>query len=515
MNAEWLANVNGQEYGPYTWKQMLQMAAEGRVPADLPVKRVSDKKWFTAKQVPGLVRPAKPVAPAANPAPGRAAKDDSKLKRAKPLAAAANSVAPPPPSPPPPPPPPTAQAGALGLPVIVADARRAATSPSAATQPAVHVPRRRTSRLMLVGVLGSVAAAVLVAGGAVIWMVWLGGGAAALSDQVVAAAQQKAESGKRASRAPASSTSSGEAPDEKTEEASGSGPTKAELAAQAKTVKSISTWQSMAGVKSFGVSNASLHVTRVWRTESAGEKDKKSGGPYICVEVSIRNKSRSPLRYKGWNSYAESGAILADESNAVLPLVPVEKTPDLTRLTRTSIPGGGAVTELLVFDAPASEDEVLHLVLPYEVFYSNVRPPYRAIEVTPDVMGVDLTETAAATPPAADAARSPKVTAGAGPASTEPAEVEVPPTSSPGAKPATKDGKPASLRDMINSEPGAPARPDDPPAEKGKMETEKDGSKKGEKPQTPKKPENPFEPKGDNPLDPLSVVPKEEKKDEP
>ena len=90
MKAEWLANVDGQEYGPFTWQQMLQMAAEGRVPAELPVKRVQDKKWYKAAQVPGLLAPAKTASAAATPAASAKKKDDSShLKRAKPLQATA------------------------------------------------------------------------------------------------------------------------------------------------------------------------------------------------------------------------------------------------------------------------------------------------------------------------------------------------------------------------------------------------------------------------------------------
>ncbi|HUE71818.1 MAG TPA: hypothetical protein VMP01_13110, partial [Pirellulaceae bacterium] len=281
------------------------------------------------------------------------------------------------------------------------------------------------------------------------------------------------------------------------------GPTQAELAAQEKTVKSISSWHSVAGVKSFGVSNASLQVARVWRLDP-DDDEKKTVGPFVCVEVTIRNKSRSPLVYKGWNSFGDNGAILADENDQVLPLVPVEKTPDLTRLTRTSVPGGGSVTELLVFAAPASEEEVLHLVLPYSVFYSNVRPPHRALELTPDMMGVDLAVGSQPTgPEPAEAAEPPDA-----------AEADSAPAASADKPKAKEPSQPKSLRDMINSEPGPPARPDDMPDEKNgkgnKNKKPKGKEAKEDEPAKPKDSENPFEPKGANPLDPLSVVPKDE-----
>jgi hypothetical protein len=387
--------------------------------------------------------------------------------------------------------------------VIVTDApiKEAKATPAPQGEPGDGAASRKRSPLVIVGILASVAAAVLVAGGIGLWAVWFRTQPLALTHVAKASAPEANVEG---GASPLVKTAATNADGEDAAPTS-DGPTKMELAAQEKTVKSISSWQSVAGVRSFGVSNASLQVTRVWRLD-ADDEEKKSAGSYVCVEVTIRNKSRSPLRYKGWNSFGENGAILADENNQVLPLVPAEKTPDLTRLTRTTVPGGGFVTELLVFAAPASEEDVLHLVLPYSVFYSNVRPPHRALELTPDMMGVDLTAgTEATTPPPSEPA--------------EPGSASATAADKPTAKDA-KGGKPQSLRDMINGEPGAPARPDDMPEEKkdkGDESEKPQGEKtKGDKPAAPKSSKNPFEPKGENPLDPLSVVPKgEEKKDEP
>ena len=56
MNPEWLCYVNGQEYGPYTWPQLVQMAAAGNVLPSTHVRRNFDSQWYTAEQVPGLFR---------------------------------------------------------------------------------------------------------------------------------------------------------------------------------------------------------------------------------------------------------------------------------------------------------------------------------------------------------------------------------------------------------------------------------------------------------------------------
>ena len=502
MKAEWFARVDGQEYGPYTWQQMLQMAAEGRVPADLPVRRSIDKRWFAARQVPGLVAGAPPAAQRAT-TQARPKKDDSQLKRARPLASSSGST---PatrssavPVPPPPPPPRAAAAAAepSPWPVIVGDtpSSRGKVKPPGAAPKAEsgkhRLPERR-SPLLIVGILSGLAAVVLMAGGIGVWAVWFRAPAAPFATQAAAELAPEAGDveGKSAATVAAAATE-GVAKDKE----QGSSPTSGNLAAQEKLVKSIASWQSMAGVRSFGVSNASLQLTRVWRTDAASDGENQQSKRYVCVELTISNKSSAPLRYKGWNSYGEAGAILADESGKVLPLVPVDKTPEIMRQTRTSVPGGGTLKEVLVFDAPTSEEEVLHLVLPYSVFYSNVRPPHRALELTPDLMGVDL------------ASAQPQAPAGPAPGNEQVVELDAvgaaaagdkPPPKEPAPKaPVAKDaGKPPSLRDMINSDPSPPARPDKMP-EKGSKE-EKPKVEKGK--DAPKKPENPFEPKGEDPL---------------
>src|SRR6186997_3050007 len=85
-----MAKVGGEEYGPFTWDQMLQMAAEGRVTPELPVRKASDPKWSTAADISGLLGSAKSAAP--KPAAKSAAPSastpagKSAVKKAKPLA---------------------------------------------------------------------------------------------------------------------------------------------------------------------------------------------------------------------------------------------------------------------------------------------------------------------------------------------------------------------------------------------------------------------------------------------
>lgn len=73
MNPEWLCYVNGQEYGPYTWPQLVQMAASGNIVPQSHVRRNFDSQWYLAEQVPGLFAPAAGPKQAPHPAaPARA-----------------------------------------------------------------------------------------------------------------------------------------------------------------------------------------------------------------------------------------------------------------------------------------------------------------------------------------------------------------------------------------------------------------------------------------------------------
>lgn len=81
MNPEWLCYVNGQEYGPYTWPQLVQMAAAGNVAPSTHVRRNFDSQWYLAEQVPGLFAPAT-AAPLAAASPKQAVHPSSAARTA-------------------------------------------------------------------------------------------------------------------------------------------------------------------------------------------------------------------------------------------------------------------------------------------------------------------------------------------------------------------------------------------------------------------------------------------------
>ncbi len=97
MNPEWLCYVNGQEYGPYTWPQLVQMAAAGNVTPATHVRRNFDSQWYLAEHVPGLfAAPAAGVTPQAAAHPTAAARPAvaSGVAKARPVTAAAHTPAP-------------------------------------------------------------------------------------------------------------------------------------------------------------------------------------------------------------------------------------------------------------------------------------------------------------------------------------------------------------------------------------------------------------------------------------
>lgn len=444
MKGQWLAKVNDREYGPYTWEQMLQMAAEGRVTPGLPVRRVEDKEWMAAEDVPNLLaaHPSQPVPPP------------------PPVAASLSQASPPPPPPPPPPAlarremsptksarlapvPPPPPPPAADLPIIV-------TAPPATVESgprgddAAPSPGRALWKVGLL--LAGVAAAVVLFCASLAAFSWYRHG------QAQRAAESHAQSKSTAAVTPASHRTSDEASDKPASAAK-------DLAAQAKLVKSISTWNSLATLQSFGVGNVRLQVERIWLTDArpapkadmntAAKAETSQSQRYVCIQVAISSKVPSPLKYKGWNTTGPTGAILADAKLNVLPLVPISQTPELERHSGGEVPAGGTIHEVLVFAAPQEETDVMYLVLPYKAFYANVRTPYMALELTPDVVGHELSKPKPIAEAGDGTSPADATTAGEVAATAEPAKKE------PDKKDPEKKEKlppPKSLRDQINAE---------------------------------------------------------------
>ena len=442
-----MAQVGGEEYGPFTWDQMLQMSAEGRVTPELPIRKASDSQWSTAADIPGLLGGPKSAAPAPKPAPKPAARPaapsaastpagKSTVKKAKPLAR-------PPSGRPVPPVVTTPQNIPAGIPVGAPVGTPAAAPPVAASSALGafnfdlgaapggkprsvkksalddddedDVVTKKTSRAPLIlGVLGGVTVLVAVIVGLTIYITMFRGGKEEQLVATNASDETKAAKVKPGERNPGQVAPEGEAETSaKRANKNDAKDAKVDDAALQTALKSIRDWKNAATLKTIVIGNAKISIGRIWLGGDAGGKEAgrateppaeaaevaKDGAPaaaatpaeggsdkFVCVEVIIANKAGAPLKYKGWNIAKSKVPFMADDQDRILKLVPASQTPGVARLTKADVPGGGAISEILVFQAPAEGFEKLRLVLPQNVFYDNTKNPYTGIEFTPDVL---------------------------------------------------------------------------------------------------------------------------------
>ena len=438
-----MAKVGGEEYGPFSWDQMLQMAAEGRVPPELPIRQASDSQWSTAEAIPGLLGGAKP-APPRPPAKAAAAAGKSAVKKARPLG-------PPPVSRPAPPivvPPQNIPAGIpVGTPVAftlgsapssVVEPPPVAASPSgafsfdlgaspggkqrSAKKSALNddndvVTKKKSNTPLIVGVLGGVTALIAVIVGLTIYITI---GSGSKEEKIVAT---NTSTGKKIPKVEKGESNPGEAivpegeGDADAKKPAAGAPMAAKdsspnQTAQLAALQGIRKWSNAASLVSLKVGNAKISFSRIWmstdaegqsitaaadepRTESAdgpaegtsAVASAGSGQPkLVFVEVTVANIAGATLKYKGWNIAKTKVPFIADDEDRILRLIPISETPGVARLTKADIPGGGSIRDILVFEAPAESFEKLRLVLPQNVFYDNTKNPYSGIEITPDVL---------------------------------------------------------------------------------------------------------------------------------
>lgn len=443
VKAEWIAKVGGEEYGPFTWDQMLQMSAEGRVTPELPIRKASDSQWSTAAEIPGLLGSPKTAAPvpkqAAKPAAPSAATPTSKsaVKKAKPLAR-------PPTGRPVPPVVTTPQNIPAGIPVgapmgTVAAAPPAPHSPSplgafnldlgaspssrsrSATKSALDaddeegvVVRRKSRAPLILGVLGGVTALVAIVVGVTIYITMFRGG----NEEQLTATNTSA--GKRTDTESADTVNPGEANPEGEADPGARKPSTSKDRAKGKSstnpspesdqkglqsaIDSVSqkSWVNAATISRFGFPNIKVEIGRVWLTgptssepktveppteeNSTNDATQKASTKYLAIEFVISNKASSTLKYKGWNSPNKTPVFLVDDQEKVHKLIPVDSTPAMARLPKADIAGGGQATDVLVFEAPSDSFDELRLLLPQNVFYPKTRNPYFGISITPDVL---------------------------------------------------------------------------------------------------------------------------------
>ncbi|MFN0018593.1 MAG: DUF4339 domain-containing protein [Pirellulaceae bacterium] len=447
MKAEWMANVGGEEYGPFTWDQMLDMAAQGRVTPELPIRKVSDSQWSTAAAIPGLLGGAKPAA--AKPATAKVAAPAAKKAKAAPPRPPSGRPAPPVLAPPQnipagipvgspvglavaPPPVSSSSSGGFSFDMGAAPSGKQRTVKKSVLDDDDVVAKKKSNTPLMLGVLGGGAALVAVIVGLTVYITMNRGGK---DEKLVATKTSTAKEGtdeEGLEANPGEANPEGEADTgpkkataAKPKAAKGNKTASPDAKAAPKSdqkaiVEGIRDWKNIVTLKSVGIGNARVAISRVWLAADAtgkraalpgaatqkpaeaavpaAEDAKKEETPadsataggdkakYVFVEVAISNKAGAAIKYKGWNNPGPSAAILADDQNQIFPLVPKSETPGVQRLGAADVPGGGGLTETLVFEAPTGSFDALHLVLPQVVFYPSMKGKQFALEITPDVL---------------------------------------------------------------------------------------------------------------------------------
>jgi hypothetical protein len=517
---QWYCRVDGEQYGPFSWEQMRAMADEGRLLAGSQVRRDGDRQWFLAGQVPSLLKkkpqaaaPPKPPRQANNPSaggssaklsskpsksgssssihvtatsrPGATDASQSKVKRARPAAS------------PPPPPSGTRSAGQAAirtagpnLPVV-----------SVAVQPAAHgansgeatLPvKSGPNVLMILGiVLGVLLLVGMTGAGLLAWGLFKAGRSVAGETQSTLA-QTAADLEEELASAEGNPSSAAAAATVATRALTSSpanrGGQRNELAGR---MKAQARWLDVTQIRGVRLSKMRLSVGRAWlasdatgtpvvptlKSDSAERPTAEAAeAKYVFVELQIENEAPVPRKFTSWNSGGPRSVALADQTNAVVEVVPPSETPTITRLAAVDVSPGESVTDVLVFAAPAGDIEALHLLLEKKLLAEGGRD-YFAFEIPLEALMESRGQAAAATMPTVagrdlKAAADPVAAQGDGPSSrkggpptkeeldrefqaleredkeamkSQPAEASEPPMPPPEAKPAPSEtSKPAS-----------------------------------------------------------------------
>lgn len=475
---QWYCRVDGQQYGPYTWDQLVAMAVAGRIVPETYVRRASDQQWHSSAHVPGLLARKKP----ATKQPAQSDPAAKKIKIAKPLAAPVGS----------------SKASSENIPVgqaVVAPVHGAtpvAVSAAPAAPPLGFTinteptpkqqstaedgqaqPRKKGSPLVLVGVLGGVALAIAVVGVGVVAWSWSQPAAPAEDEIAVVEAATAAPDDKEPPTEANPGEGEGSAGEARLQVAGIKSPSVAKttsnsksLAAAQKVITSQARWSNLLRSPKITINSVSMQVTSVWlaanlegtRVEPAlpaGQAAAVADAPaesaeqakYVFVEVRIVNGAPVARRFKSWNAAAATAAVLADDQNEVLPAVPASATASVERLGNVQVPPGQSVLDVLVFEAPVEPFESLKLALSKEALADGAKGHF-AIEVPlealfrkrPSLAGNgDATDEG---PLAANRVNRESVASGASPI---PAEAEVTSAESP---PPPKVKKPPSVAEI-------------------------------------------------------------------
>jgi hypothetical protein len=410
VKQHWYCGVEGQQYGPFTWEQIRAMAAEGRIVSDSFVRREVDQQWFQAAQVPGLLPKAHAAAKkngAASSAIGKAtsgrtsdsaaipvasqeaAKSSASIKRPKAVASHSSGGNP---------------VGSVpvgrpvGAPAVATNAppASATVTPSAVPAFAISVasppaadspgdqpePAKKTSPLLIVGILGGAVALVgLIGIGVLVWSLTRPATtpqeqlASAFEQEMQGALQEMAKELEGNPQAlPTLSQSVGIPTADSPAATAVAVP--ASAAEAAKVLKAAGRWTDVSQLRAVALNKLRLSVGSVWlAADEAGTRTAPgdAAARFVFVQLRLQNLAPVPRKYKSWNATAGTSVVLADQTDTVLSLVPASDTPAAERLAIVDIQPGQSVIDTLVFTAPSGSIEKLKLALAKSALAENVQ----------------------------------------------------------------------------------------------------------------------------------------------
>ena len=390
------------EIGPFAWLQITQMAASGLIRPEDMLRTDTETAWKPARECEGLFSPATAKPATAKPA------------TAPPIAKAAKVIVPPPAPPQPPPfqvtPPvvaPPVQRGAVVAPVmpVVREAKlptgipvgttlgtspalpvgkpmsaspplpRGTATKATSAEPVVKPPKKSNSAMLLL----------------------VGGGIAAVLVVVLVFAIKNANSPKPEVAASPDKTPATEKSTEKPVSVASAEEAAAALIASPKTVtnvskpatkpitsrnpivKEVKSWNSPTTPKvSLKGTSIGLKIDKIWLATDesgsevpaaaaavSGDETEAAGRPkFLFVRINVMCAAgNAPLTYQGWSS----AAVVADlESGETIAALEPSATPELKRVSKTTITPGNSSEDVLVFPWSEASFEKWKLVLPHK-----------------------------------------------------------------------------------------------------------------------------------------------------
>ncbi len=405
MATQWYCKIGDRQYGPLLLEQLERMAQQGQLTPTSQVRRSDSGQWVAAAQVDGIAfdKPSDSRGlPQAQPlAAGESTSGSSPPPRTNSKRRRATPPQPKPPAAPPPPRAATSVAPATppGPTPVYDNTPPAAAEPAHSAAAVYHERRSRGSTSTL-------------------WLILGGGGLVAVIAAIVVAfalMNQDNGAGDESDTNLASAKGTGGVDDGAEQLAENEGAESSSHLAVAQLVASIDHWRApRSTVRIKKPIQVELRLVSFWIGDDAsyseptvaaparigaaddpvlnpgalglptdsntfeseaptqGDSAKNvelPSGKYVLVRVELTNTSEEEaLKYVSWNREHDNPAVLIDSANRVCRLIAANELSAEARLEDVQIAPQSSVVDVLVFETPQDDFDLLRLVLPYAAF---------------------------------------------------------------------------------------------------------------------------------------------------